>query len=396
MSSPGSSSKGADIRPFPLASLRTLSADEARLMNDVARLSAFIDYAAREIRPAMERLLGSVVKMSVLPPAGSFRLELPGGGGKQPCVIARIDLVEKGGRVLLLIPVRFLETILARMFSLDSGGGFPEHSAIEAAASLIVLEALGSLPAGAGRPRLTSLTIMEDFSRFPEKKKFCFVHLKVSTAGCSDILTLLAADEDLAAVAEGIEIPFSGLRPACLPDTFEAALSMVCACVRLPASAARDLSVGDVLIPGFRAGAVSEKGPLCVRLAIPRDGGYYNIGSGRVDGDRLKLEKTTLDRMERIMADNDDLTEVDQTQANAGGGGAGGVVENIPVEVVVEAGRMRMPIAKLAALVPGSVVKIDKPLSAEVTLTSSGRTLAYGVLVSVDGEMGVQIMKVVK
>ena len=391
MPDPESNTKGADIRPFPLDSLRTLSADEARLMNAMGRLSAFIDYAAGEIRPAMERLLGSVVKMSVLRPTGSFRLELPGGGGGQPCVVARIDLVEKGGRVLLLIPVRFLSKILAQMFSLDGGGVFPEAGAIEAAASLIVLEALDSLPAGAGRPRLAAVATMEDFSRFPEKKKFCFVHLKVSTAGCSDILTLLAADEDLAAAAEGLEV-----QPTCLPDALETDLRMVCACVRLPASAARDLSAGDVLVPGFRAGDVPEKGPLGVQLAIVQDGGYYSIGLGGVEGDRLKLEQTTLDRMERIMPDNDDLTEVDLEQPNGGGGGAGRAVDNIFVEVVVEAGRIRMPVAKIAGLVPGSVVKIDKPLSAEVTLTSSGRILAYGVLVSVDGEMGVQIMKVVK
>ncbi|MFH1435506.1 MAG: FliM/FliN family flagellar motor switch protein [Pseudomonadota bacterium] len=364
-------------------------------MNDMARLSVFINYAAGEIRPAMERLLGSVVKMSVLKPAGSFRLELPGGGGGQPCVVARIDLVEKEGRVLLLFPVRFLSKILAPMFSLDSGSAFPEHGALEAAASLIVLEALDCLPGAAGRPKLTAIATVEDFSRFPEKRKFCFVHIKVSAAGCSDILTLLAADEDLAASAEGLDVPPSWLRRAGLQDALEADLRMVCACVRLPASDARDLSAGDVLVPGFRAGDVSEKGPLGVRLAIVQDGGYYDVGSGRVEGDRLKLEQATPDRMERIMPDNDDLTEVDREQPGAGGGGAGRAVENIPVEITVEAGRIRMPVAKIAGLVPGSVVKIDKPLSAEVTLTSSGRVLAYGVLVSVDGEMGVQIMKVV-
>ena len=54
-----------------------------------------------------------------------------------------------------------------------------------------------------------------------------------------------------------------------------------------------------------------------------------------------------------------------------------------------------MSVGQLQALAPGTVIPLERPVSAEVTLTVGGRELAHGVLVDVEGEIGVQVLKVI-
>jgi flagellar motor switch/type III secretory pathway protein FliN len=42
------------------------------------------------------------------------------------------------------------------------------------------------------------------------------------------------------------------------------------------------------------------------------------------------------------------------------------------------------------------VIPLGRPLSAEVTLTAGGRGIAHGVLVEVEGEIGVQVLKLIR
>jgi type III secretion system YscQ/HrcQ family protein len=67
---------------------------------------------------------------------------------------------------------------------------------------------------------------------------------------------------------------------------------------------------------------------------------------------------------------------------------------DLPVTLVVELGRVKLPLATLAALRPGDVVELGRPSSQTVELTSGGRLVARGELVQVDIELGVRVTQV--
>ena len=63
----------------------------------------------------------------------------------------------------------------------------------------------------------------------------------------------------------------------------------------------------------------------------------------------------------------------------------------LPVEVVVEAGRLSIALNDLAALAPGDVLTTEAPLTQPVELTVGGRLIARGELVNVEGLLGVRV-----
>ena len=63
----------------------------------------------------------------------------------------------------------------------------------------------------------------------------------------------------------------------------------------------------------------------------------------------------------------------------------------LPVTVVVELGRINLPLRRLADLRPGDVVELGRHAREPVELTSGGRLVARGELVQVDAGLGVRI-----
>jgi flagellar motor switch/type III secretory pathway protein FliN len=66
----------------------------------------------------------------------------------------------------------------------------------------------------------------------------------------------------------------------------------------------------------------------------------------------------------------------------------------VEVTVVVEAARLRLDLAALEALGPGQVLPAGRPVDGVVELSVGGRRVARGVLVDVEGELGVRIVEV--
>jgi flagellar motor switch/type III secretory pathway protein FliN len=113
----------------------------------------------------------------------------------------------------------------------------------------------------------------------------------------------------------------------------------------------------------------------------------------------MRITETFMTRGERMTGAHDeqagsDAAGLERTEVQPGQGDLPPAVRDLPVEVAVEAARIELSVDEIASLSPGSIISLERPLSAEVTLTSAGSILAYGVLVSVEGEMGVQILKV--
>jgi flagellar motor switch protein FliN len=64
------------------------------------------------------------------------------------------------------------------------------------------------------------------------------------------------------------------------------------------------------------------------------------------------------------------------------------------VTLVVELGRVNLPLSRVADLKPGDVVELGRHSREPVELTSGGRLVARGELVLIDTELGVRVTHV--
>jgi flagellar motor switch protein FliN/FliY len=70
-------------------------------------------------------------------------------------------------------------------------------------------------------------------------------------------------------------------------------------------------------------------------------------------------------------------------------------LHDVPVELAVEIGRTRMTIGETLALVPGSIVSLNRLAGEPVDLLVNGRPIARGEVVVVDEEFGQTITEIV-
>ncbi len=70
-------------------------------------------------------------------------------------------------------------------------------------------------------------------------------------------------------------------------------------------------------------------------------------------------------------------------------------LQDIPVSVVVELGRAKMTIRRLASLEPDDVVELDHGQSEPVNLVVGGQVLARGEMIVVKDRVALRIIEVV-
>ncbi len=71
------------------------------------------------------------------------------------------------------------------------------------------------------------------------------------------------------------------------------------------------------------------------------------------------------------------------------------LVLDIPVDVAVELGRTRKLVKEVLAMVPGSVVELDRQAGEPVDVMVNGKLLARGEVVVIDENFGVRISEVI-
>ncbi|MFV0277689.1 MAG: flagellar motor switch protein FliN [Parahaliea sp.] len=68
---------------------------------------------------------------------------------------------------------------------------------------------------------------------------------------------------------------------------------------------------------------------------------------------------------------------------------------DVPVTLSVEIGRARIPVSKLLSLSQGSVVELDREISAPLDLMVNGMLIARGEVVETQGKFGLRLVDVV-
>lgn len=75
----------------------------------------------------------------------------------------------------------------------------------------------------------------------------------------------------------------------------------------------------------------------------------------------------------------------------------GGKVDlrDVPLDVTVELGRARLPLARVLEIVPGAVIELEKVAGAPLDVLFNGRLVARGEAVVVGERFGVRITSIV-
>ncbi|MBY9067377.1 flagellar motor switch protein FliN [Hyphomonas sp. WL0036] len=68
---------------------------------------------------------------------------------------------------------------------------------------------------------------------------------------------------------------------------------------------------------------------------------------------------------------------------------------DVPVQVDVVLGEARIPMEELLALSPGEIVALERQTNEPVDIYVSGRLVARGKLVVVDGQLGVTLSEII-
>lgn len=387
-------------RAFPFSGFQTLSRLEAQRAGALAHLARQVGEVSGKVAEGLAQCLGRPARVTVLASPEAHRSGLP-SGTPMAGVAVRVELQDRGASILALLPEGLLRRLTAAVFSLPVPDAAPDRSVFESLASILVLDVLAAVGSGADGVRLAALAATDDFSGIaPESKGdvFC-LHLKITLGGGSDICTLLISERDLAVLGQPRTDLTGNAASRSMMQRLRLPVALVCGAGRIPCGMLAHAAAGDVLIPETVTAGASEHAPESVWLALRSRGHYRKIAAADAQGTTLTIKQTFMTKGERMTGTHDDPTGgdpagSDKTEVQPLRGDIPPSVRDLPVEVAVEAARIELSIDEIASLSQGSIITLERPLSAEVTLTSAGSILAYGMLVSVDGEMGVQILKI--
>lgn len=149
-----------------------------------------------------------------------------------------------------------------------------------------------------------------------------------------------------------------------------------------------DLAAGDVvLLDESEARPVSGVAAGRARLRVIGARVPWFGAVIEADGAHLRVESQLVD---------EEMVPMGQKETVGGSSSLGPLAAEVPVEVVVELGRMSMTVGVLSSLAPGEIVVLDRAPTDPVTLTAGGRVLGRGELVVVEGQVGVRILDVAR
>ena len=350
----------ANTEPYPWHRLPRYSAEAVRLQNAARRFW--------QAKVHVERLRAGFYDLLSLPLDGF---------GEQTTRLLRGPMASLGADVQL------------------DGSGWTAHLSVEPALVVLLIRSLvGSAPSvDDGRPLPESLrgafyALAQQLARYAAVQAPAEVTSPTSSgpACCSDFWVRVKQQAFRGRVAlrlDELEPPTDqggGPWPIELP--------LVIARVRSTAAELSSLEVGDGFL--FAESTKTQHG-LPSRVELCGSGASHSIES-EVSGSGLVLRGVGVVHYEPAMTDASDRRDsatfdTEPTMAQA--------VLDAPIEVRVELGSVTLAASEWLALSPGDIITTDLPVGTNAVLRASGREVARGSLVDVDGQLGVKIERVI-
>lgn len=101
-----------------------------------------------------------------------------------------------------------------------------------------------------------------------------------------------------------------------------------------------------------------------------------------------------LEGEEELAEQEDEADDAHEEHARTSSGGAHVAIEQIPVTLVVEVGRLKISLAKLRELQPGNLLDLDVRPEEGVDLVINGRSVGRGELLRVGESLGVRVLEI--
>jgi type III secretion protein Q len=305
-----------------------------------------------------------------------------------PCVL---EVTVDGEWGAVVLPLRLIDAIAAALPAVRSAADLKsEHAAI--VLELVLTDALDALEAALG-VRLSIVGVRHAPAReiLSGRAGRSPGSSPGSPARRTESLGIVLTLGDLGPMScELVLAPYHARRLAPLLDRLAgppaAALDLdLPACLRVAAATLsigglRDLSPGDVVLVEQACGR-DDTAVLVIaeHLVAP-----VKIGP---DGCRLTapLEVGRETTWEWSMEDNIDPGKTRRLEDAA--------LDAIPVRVIFELGRVELPLEELAALAPGALVPLVRPLDEALDIVANGKRIGYGTLVRIGDSLGVRVTR---
>ena len=81
----------------------------------------------------------------------------------------------------------------------------------------------------------------------------------------------------------------------------------------------------------------------------------------------------------------------DSTNALPGGSVDEAALDQVPIRVIFEVGRLELPLAEVRRLAPGYVLPLVKPSESAVDIVANGRRIGHGSLMKIGDSIGVRV-----
>jgi type III secretion system YscQ/HrcQ family protein len=151
---------------------------------------------------------------------------------------------------------------------------------------------------------------------------------------------------------------------------------------------------GDVVILEEAELQVADDGSLTGRCALAAPGAARRADCELTTDGAFRIVE--LDLMEAVMSEP--VNSPEPEAADAEGDAVEKttdlsqvLAEDVELTLAAELGRLRLSLAHASSYDVGSVLRLGKPVGAEVDLTLAGRLVGRGELLNIDGELGVRV-----
>lgn len=180
-----------------------------------------------------------------------------------------------------------------------------------------------------------------------------------------------------------------------IAEATDVTISLIAGHVFLDQDDFKDLEVGDfVLLDKNTYHPLTEKGMLQLNLEnAPLFQVKLKDGELKVLDFAVILEDNPMNENEELAQHQDEMMS-EQGDESVAQNAELTAIENVPLQVVVEAARMQMNLEKLLSLKPGNILECGVEKNARVNLTVGGKVVARGELIELGDVVGVKIEEI--